>query len=79
MVIGDHIGRREIAHRGQRHAVRARIARKQDIKATPFCDAVNFPPFPGLSRWGRASLDAGQPHKVADLKDWDRVPIRAEI
>jgi hypothetical protein len=79
VVTRDYIGRRDIAYHGHCHAARARIARKHDFQATPFCDAANSSPFPSLSRWGRAGFVAGQPHKVANLKDRDWAPISVEI
>ena len=79
MVAGDDIGRQEIAHHGQRYAARAGIARKHDLQAAPVCDLADSPPFPGLSGWGRPGLNAGQPHKVANLQDWYRSSISAEI
>ena len=79
MVAGDDIGCGEITHHGQRYAARAGIARKHNLQAAPVCDAANSPPFSGQSRWVRAGFVAGQPHKIANLEDWDGSSIGAEI
>jgi hypothetical protein len=79
VVTGDYIGRRDIAHHGQRPAAWAGLARKHDFHAAPFCDAANSPPLAGQSRWVKAGLSAGQPHKVSNFQDRDWAPISVEI
>jgi hypothetical protein len=79
MVAGHNIGHGYVAHHRKSHAAGTGVARKHNIQRTPFRDATNFAPFPCLGGWGSTGLASGQPHKVANLEDWDGTPIGAEI